>query len=289
MILLLALQVAWTRDVDAALAEAKRTDKLVVLHFQLAGRPLCRQMSEETFADVDVGRRLASFVAVLVDMAARPELFDATVGGKGALGTAVVDASLDPVSVLPGFATAPDFLRFLDRAEKGYPGLKAARGTAPPLALGDLYRDLQSPRRAEACWSEGASKGDAACHERLARALVLRGKNLDARRHLDAFRATKPSSGSDRAALTEGLILTLERKHAEAARVLDEALKAHPASPEADQMLLSLGYVRHMAGEDAKAIELLESLPKRFPTSPWVAEARLRIEHIKNPPPDHEH
>lgn len=289
MILLLALQAAWTRDVDAALAEAKRSDKLVVLHFQLAGRPLCKQMSEETFVDVEVGRRLKSFVAVFVDMEARPELFDATVGGKGALGTAVVDAALDPVSVLPGYAAASDFLRFLDRAEKGYPALKAARGTATPLALGDLYRDLQSPRRAEACWGEGASKGDALCHERLARALVLRGKNLDARRHLEAFRASTPAAGLDRAAFTEGLILTLERKHAEAVRVLDQALAAHPASPEGDQILLSLGYVRHMAGEDAKAIGILESLPKRFPASPWVAEAKLRIEHIKNPPPDHEH
>ncbi len=287
--LLLALQVAWSRDVDAALAEAKRSDKLVVLHFQLAGRPLCRQMSEETFTDPELGRRLSAFVAVFVDMAARPELFDATVGGKGALGTAVVDATLDPVSVLPGYASAADFLRFLDRAERGYPGLKAARGTSTPRALGDLYRDLQSPRRAEACWGEGASKGDAACHERLARALVLRGKNLDARRHLDLFRTSGLEDGRDRAGLTEGMILALERKHEAAARSLEETLRVHASSPEADQMLLTLGFVRHQLGDDAKAIGILESLPKRFPASPWVAEARLRIEHIKNPPPDHEH
>lgn len=287
--LLLALQVAWSRDVEAALAEAKRGDRLLVLHFQLAGRPLCKLMNEETFADVELGRRLKSFVPVFLDMAAHAELFERVVGGKGALGTAVVDASLDAVSVLTGYAGPRDVLRFLELAEQGYPKLKAVRGKVDPRELGDLYRDLQSPRRAEACWREGASMGDPACHERLARALVLRGKNLEAREQLAAFGASKSEEGRDRALLTEGMILALERRHAEAAKVLDVALAAHPASGEADQMLLALGFVRHQMGEDAKAIAILESLGKRFPASPWAAEARLRIEHIRNPPPDHEH
>lgn len=289
MILLAALQVAWARDVDAALAEAKRADRLVVLHFQLAGRPLCAQMNEETFKAPEVARRLTSFVAVFVDLAERAELFDRTVGGKGALGTAVVDVDLDPVSVLPGYAGAADFLRFLDRAERGYPGLKAARGRAGPRELGDLYRGLQSPRRAEACWREGAAQGDAACHGRLARALVLRGRNLEAREQLAAFRGARTESEADVAALTEGLILTLERRHAEAARVLEAAVRAHASSAEADQMLLSLGFVRHQLGENARAIETLEGMLKSFPESAWTAEARLRIEHIRNPPPEHQH
>lgn len=282
-------QVEWTRDVEAALAEAKRADRLVLLHFQLAGRPLCKLMSEETFADAEVGRRSTSFLRVFVDMAARPELFDATVGGKGALGTAVVDATLDVVSALPGYAGPRDFLRFLDAAEKGWPRLKAARGTSTPRELGDLYRELRSPRRAEACWREGVEKGDLLCHERLARALVLRGKNLDARKHLEAFRASGPAKDVDRAALTEGMILALERKHAESARVLDAALKAHPGSAEADQMLLALGFVLHEGGDDKAAIATLRGMLARFPDSPWAAEAKLRIEHIQNPPPDHEH
>ena len=289
MLLWAALQVAWGRDVEAALAEARRADRLVVLHFQLAGRPLCKQMTDETFADPEVARRMASFVPVFIDLAAQSELFERAVGGKGALGTAVVGADLDPVSVLPGFAGPRDFLRFLELAEAGAPRLKAARGKAGPRELGDLYRDLQSPRRAEACWREGAAAGDAACHERLARALVLRGRNLEAREQLEAFRKAGLDAGRDHAALTEGFILTLERKHAEAARVLDEAARAHPGSDEADRTLLALSFVRHQLGEDAKAIEILEAMLKRFPASPWAAEARLRIEHIRNPPPDHEH
>jgi tetratricopeptide (TPR) repeat protein len=278
--------VSWEKDVEAALAEAKRSGRLLLLHFQLAGRPACKRMSEETFADPDVARRLTSFHAVLLDMAARPELFERVVGGKGAIGTAVVDATLDPVSVLPGFAEPRDFLRFLDVAEKGYPRLKAAGG---PRELGDVYRDLQSPRRAEACWREGVEKGDLACHERLARALVRRGRNLEARTHLEAFRTSGPAAGLDRARLTEGLILALERRHAEAARVLEEALKSHPASDEADQMTLALGFVLHDGGDDQRALEVLEGLVKRFPGSPWTSDARQRIEHIRNPQPDHQH
>lgn len=287
--ILLLLQVAWARDVDAALAEAKRDGRLVLLHFQLAGRPAGKLMNDETFADPEVAKRSTSFVRVFVDMARRPELFEKTVGGKGALGSAVVDADLDPLSTLPGYAGPKEFLLFLDRAEKGWPRLKAARGTSTPRALGDLYQELRSPRRAEACWREGASSGDVLCHERLSRALVLRGKNLEARKHLESFRTSTSSEGADRAALTEGLILALERRHGESARALEAALKAHPASPEADQMMLSLGFVLHEGGNDAGGIAALEGMLKRFPDSAWAGEARLRIEHIKNPPPDHEH
>ena len=72
----MSAQAAWGKDVEAALAEAKGSGRLVVLHFQLAGRPLCKLMNEETFVDPDVARRLTSFHAVFVDMAARPEQED---------------------------------------------------------------------------------------------------------------------------------------------------------------------------------------------------------------------
>ena len=108
--------IAWRKDVDAALAEARRDGRLAVVHVQLAGRPLSRAMAERTFADAAVVARSAGYMNVWVDLAARPELFDRLIGGKGALGTAVLDGTGDVLSVLPGFAVplgvaGPDPLR----------------------------------------------------------------------------------------------------------------------------------------------------------------------------------
>jgi tetratricopeptide (TPR) repeat protein len=302
VILLLAQAVAWTRDYEAALAEAKKNDRRVAVHFQIKGRPAGQAMLEETFASAEVARRSAAFLNVWVDIDARPELFDRLLGGKGALGTCVVDGEGDVVSALPGFAGPNEYVRFLERAEKGYAGLRAAReksGAGPEamLALAEAYREIESPRRAEDCYRKvieggGAAGPAAVAHERLARYRVMRGKNVDARRHVAEFRRLDPENRTgraDRILLTEGLAFYVERKFDESRRTLEEALAKFPQSPEADHLMVSLGVVLHESGDDKRAMPLFQEMLRRFPDSPWAPEARQRIEHIKNPPPDHTH
>lgn len=302
MILLLAQAIAWQRDYEAALAEAKKADRRVVVHFQMESRPLGQAMSEETFARAEVVRRSAAFLNVWVDIDRRPELFDAQLGGKGGLGTCVVDGEGDVVSALPGFAGPREYVAFLDRAEKGYAALRAARersgaGAEAMLALAEAYRGLESPRRAEECYrkvieSAPGTPQAAAAHERMARYRVGRGKNLEARRHVEEYRRIDPDNRcgrADRILLTEGLAFYVERKFAESRRTLEEALARYPGSPEADHMMLSLGVVLHESGDDKRAMPLLEEMLRKFPDSSWAIEARLRIEHIRNPPADHSH
>jgi tetratricopeptide (TPR) repeat protein len=295
--------IDWKADYEEALGEARSEGKLLVVHFWSDARPLARTMAEETFGNREVILASAGFVNVRVEIDRRPELFRGTIGGRGALGTCVLDGTGDVVSALPGFAAAEAYLRFLERTRAGYPALRSAREAsarepgdrAARLACGESYLALDSLRRAEECFlgvlgAGGTGKSAAFAHERLARMRVLRGRVLEARDHLSEYRKLDPDGArGDRASLTEALILAVERSLKEALKVVEEAMARHPASEEIDQMLLTSGVVRHELGEDKRALEVLEGMLRRFPRSPWAPYARERIEHIKNPPPDHQH
>lgn len=298
--------IVWVADLDAARAQAREKDRRVVLHFFMPGRPICKSMADDTLADAGVARVVRDrFVAVRVDVEADPDLFESVIGSRGVLATCVLDADGDVLSELRGYAGPEAFLRFLEKAEAGYVAVKAARAalSASPddaalnVALGEAYRAADSPRRAAEYYRRALAGGStsaaaALAHERLARLRVMRGANLDARRHLESARRMDPegkATAQDRLLLTEGLILAVERKHLEAAAVLREALKRHPASAETDHLLFALGFSLHQGGQDKPALEALEEALRRFPGSAWAGPVKEQIEHLKNPQPDHTH
>jgi tetratricopeptide (TPR) repeat protein len=297
--------IDWKADYEAALAEARGNGRLVVVHFALEGRPLGREMAEQTFAHPGVvAASRGKFLCVRIDIARQPDLFQKTLGTKGGLGTAVVDGTGDVVSALPGFAAPEAYLAFLEKAARGYPALRAARDgaraddAASLYALGEAYESLDSPRRAEEEYARAVALGAkdpkplALAHERLARIFALRGKNREAREHLAEFRRLDGGNAfgrDDRALLTEGMILSLELKLEACAKHLEAALAKYPSGAESDQMLLLLGVTQHELKQPKAAMATLERLLREFPRSAWGADARLRIEHIKNPPPGHDH
>jgi tetratricopeptide (TPR) repeat protein len=308
------MSIDWKDDYESALAAARRQGRLLVVHFWLEGRPLYRAMNDETFKHPEVvALSNARFVNVKVDLGARPELFERLLGGRGGLGTAVVDATGDVVSALAGYAGPERYLDLLRRAEQGYGRLRAARAAAARApgelaalcALGEAYEALGSPRRAEEQFEKlvrpqpaaaqaapEAARYAAVGHERLARYRALAGRNREAAPHLAEYRRLDPDNRFgrlDRVAVTEALVAWIERRFDAAIRRLEEALGRFPASPERNQMLLGLGTVRHEAGDDAGALRALDRLLKEHPQSDSVAKAKEQIAHIKNPPPDHQH
>lgn len=291
--------LAWGSDLEAAKAEAGRLGRLVLLSFVRPGRPAAKALDEETFAGPSVLRRIREgFVPVRLDPAEKADVFDAVVGGRGAVATAIVGPDGDVVSVAGGFLGPKAFAELLDRASGGIEELAKRRAEAPSsgkamAACGDVYHRLGSPRRAEECWKAASESMDSeaagTAHARLARLRVERGRNLEARQHLEASRRSGTAVLSGSLALTEGLILGVERRHAEAARVLEEALKKDPAHAEKDHVLFALGFVLHQDRRDSEALAAFERLLSEFPASGWALHAREQVGHIRNPQPDHEH
>jgi tetratricopeptide (TPR) repeat protein len=302
-------RIDWKADYAAALAEARRDGKLIVVHFMIEGRPACVSMEEETLRHADVVAASKRFVGVKVDVDRRPDFYQGTVGGRGGLATCVLDTTNDVVSAVTGFIPADEYVRFLVRAERGHAALREAReaaasrpGDADSMsALAETYLRLESRRRAEECYEGaiqlGAKAGKAGasmvlCHERLARLAVVRGRNKEARGHLAEVRRLDPegkTGKADRLLLTEAIALGIERRHLEAVRLLEDGLKGHPASEEADYMRFVLGFVLHQLPDDKRALEVLEDLVRSFPASAWIKTAKEQIGHIKNPQPDHTH
>ncbi len=312
LLLVLALQsgIDWKPDFEAARKAAG--GRLLLVSFVMKGRPVAQAMEEETFSNAAVRRRIGeAFMPVRLEAVQGADLFRELIGGRGALASAVVDASGDVVSILPGYAGPEDYLRFLQRAQAGYPALEAARqawirqpeslGTL--FELGERYRELDSLKRAEDIWAEVADRAErlpvleaaerraaAASHERLARRRVLRGRIPETQRHLGEARRLDGEGRLEAGLLlSEGLVRGLERRHAEAARILDAALQRFPAHAERDHVLFALGFVLHQDRKDARALAVLEGMLAEYPKSAWAAAAREQVGHIKNPQPDHEH
>jgi tetratricopeptide (TPR) repeat protein len=260
-----------------------------------------------------VARAAAGLLPVRIDADRRQDLYERVVGGRGGLATAAVDATGDVVSVLAGYAAPEAFVAFVAAARAGWPRLSAVRRTAARRprdpaalqALAETYEALASPRRAEETYqqalalAEGAPRPGAtarrvaaAAHERLARAVVTRGRNLEARVHLDAYRALDPDDRLGRrarATFTEALVLFVERRLAESLRVLDQALASGLRPEDAAHALYVRGIVQHEMRDDVGGIATLERLRREHPGSRWAALAADQIAHIKNPTADHQH
>jgi tetratricopeptide (TPR) repeat protein len=306
--------MVWRLDFEAASAEARKNRKLLLAHFWMEGRPLTKEMEIDTFSDPEViGLTNEKFVCVKVDIQARPELFERTIGGRGGLGSSILDQTLDVVSTLPGYADAQVFREFLQRAEQGYPKLRAARvaASSSPLnparlrALAEIYEELNSPKRAQECLQKILAlrpKGPnewaalrpyvAFAHERLARSLALKGRNREASLQALEYRKLDPDNRfgrTDRILLTEGLVAWIERRFGDSLRILRDVLHAYPASEERDKQLLALGTVLHESGDDRPALEALEKVLREHPDSTSLRQVREQIYHIKNPPAEHVH
>jgi tetratricopeptide (TPR) repeat protein len=303
----------WRDDYDAALVEAGRQDRLVLVQFTRDDRPVCKAMARDTLAHPDVMQICRnSFLCVRVDSSRQADLFQRLTGASGALAACVVDGTGEAAAVLPGYAGPQAYVRFLERAREGYPRLREARAAwkAVPddprktFDLAEAYRRLEHHVRAEELYLQVTEAGDSAlgpdgalrdlaalAHERLARIRVIRGRSLDARGHLASFRRLDPGDRLGRAdavRLTEALACANEMKFDEAARLLAR-VPTEAAAEDADRALFTAGVIGHETGDYAAALKTLERMVREHPRSPLRDRAEERIEHIRNPPPGHSH
>lgn len=298
--------IEWSDSVDAALACAKDSGSLVVVHFSRGDRPVDGAMRETTFADPGVIGASRRFEHVRVDAESRPELFERLTGERGALATCVLDGSGATVAVQRGYAGPREYVAFLGRVEREVGAWRAARATvaADPRdasaqrALGEVCAHLGREREAEECFAralELARESDSSLPvavrslEGLARLEVERGRSSDARRHLAELRRVDPRrelERRDHTLLTEVLVLFVERKITAAAALLEEC---RASCSEPDRALLAFGEVSHESGAEDAALVALRTLVQDHPDSPWRRRAEECIAHIENPQWEHAH
>jgi tetratricopeptide (TPR) repeat protein len=166
--------------------------------------------------------------------------------------------------------------------------------------LGATYDDLDSPYRAEACFraaidmaqryaDTGGGNAVSGAHERLARILVSRGKNVLARSELEQVKSCPDAMQGDRFLLTEALLLSLERKLREAIGRLGEVLQHDPRSGQHPEALFTLASLQHELREDPAAIATLEELERAYPATRFASAGRRLVEHIRQGSSGHQH
>jgi uncharacterized protein len=128
--------VAWRPWGDEAFAEARRTDKIVLVDVGIEGCTACRWMYEDTYRDEAVVQLLAeSFVTIAVDADVQPDLgsrFEAW----GWPATIIMTPEREQVLALRGSRSPEVFAKFLADvvAKKKEGALRTAAETAPAAA-----------------------------------------------------------------------------------------------------------------------------------------------------------
>lgn len=112
----MSTSVAWRADYDAALGEAKKTGRPMVVEFYLEGCPHCQRLAKETHTDAQVAAALNErFVPVRLEGRQHMDLVQ-KFGVRGAPTTLIVDASGKEISRMVGFHTPQEYLAELNKA-----------------------------------------------------------------------------------------------------------------------------------------------------------------------------
>lgn len=297
-LLLLLCQVAcvappdWQRDMQQALSETRRAQQDLIVYFALPGRDASDLMESRLGEPVVIAAlQRGDFAAVIADGVKLKRLYGEWIGGGEGMGVCVLDGQGYCYAARPGPQDPEQVAAFLDmcaakRSDLADLRAKLQQATVSPLdqhALGCLLLDLGCRVHCEPLLIDAAMSGVADSKHRLARLYALDGNVQAARRWLKASPRT-PS-----AMLTEGYILFKERRHAEAAKVLAEAVATKRLGPERQHALLYLGKSLHEAKQEEEAIVMLEALAAEGTGSTFEAAARHTLNHIYNPGQSHAH
>ena len=308
MIALLALLLAqdakidWKRDHDAALQEAKKAGKYLIVHFGGPNCQWCEKMDKETYTDkavIDFSNK--GFVNVGLDTEKDKKLAERYKVGPIPV-TFVLTPDGDRVSTLLGYLPAEDYKTGVETAVATHkkllelqPRLKAAP-TDPALLLqaADLHAELGDQKnaadalvRAVEKTPDAADKGkllvkafhylnDADADGEVNRAILQIADRMDAL-DTDGRLALK-----DDAAFARAMVAFNKEDWAGVIQKLEELVKKWPDGDQAAPALLTLANVFHEAKHDnAKAEATLQRMIEKYPKSQFIERAKEMLEHIK--------
>lgn len=298
VLLLLQAGIDWKTDYKAALTEAQKDGRYVVVFFGAADIPPSQKMKTVTFAHKDVIEWFArKYVCVWVE-AEKPNDLAKQLGIETIPTTVVVSSTGERVMKKEGYV-GPGFYKSLVSSSvsshqdllKLQAKLKGDPENAELLAeIARKYYALDRPRDSAAAWVRAASKqADGKAKAALLSLALNRLAEVDADEELNgsllaiAAEVEKLDPARLPDAMTARAQVALNREQpAEALALYEEIVAKHPASAKAPSALLGLADLYHHAKKDnKKAIALLERLLKEYPRSDAADDARGMLEHIK--------
>jgi thioredoxin-like negative regulator of GroEL len=290
--------VNWKKDYDAALQEAAKDGRYVVVFFGGPDCPPCAKMKETTFKDKALVEHLnKTYVNVLVFLDGPNPV--AKQFGIEAIPTLFLVASDGTrVRKWEGYVGPEDYRKGLEAAVASFPKVKdlEAKLKLDPDSLelnveaAKHYEALGRPRSAADALKRVAGRTD----EPKARAKVLvqvlgqlysveTDDALNEELLAVAAEAEKLDPAQRGEALAARAQVAMNReKHEDAIKLFEEVVEKHPTCDKAAVSLLWLADLYHHAQKDnAKAKKALEKILEKYPKSDVVDDAKAMLEHIK--------
>ncbi len=298
LILLAALQVDWKPGLEAALAEAKKDGRPVLLLFAVAGSEAVARMEKDTFGDAPTAAWSAkAFVHARIDAAKAKDL--ASTYGVSEIPTVVLLSSAgERITVLPGYQGPDGYKDCLEGALATWAKLQALepklKDAAPALwaeaaglraDLGDGRRAGQAYRKAATASADPKDKGGY-----LAKAFnhlnsveaddAVTAEILAVAAELDAL---DPKLGfADDAAYARAMADYNKEDWDGAIKKLEEVAAKWPEADRAPLALMGLGDLYHHVKKDhKKAVERIQRVIDRYQHTEWAERAKHFLEHIR--------
>jgi thioredoxin-related protein len=151
-------KIQWHQDLQKALAQARKQNKLLFVHFYTESCPFCQKMQQKTFPHVKVRRELQHFVAAKINLSQNQDLtqrFEV----KGVPDNRVYAPKEESLVMhLAGFSEAESFSSHLQKTRHHYAAgqqllarYQSAQGQQKPqiaLKLGRYHYNLEKYRKA---------------------------------------------------------------------------------------------------------------------------------------------
>jgi tetratricopeptide (TPR) repeat protein len=247
--------IEWRGDFDAALEEAKKTRKPLLVDFEAESCRWCARLDENTYRDPVVVELSRRFVPVEIDLDAGPD--------------EVAIATRYKVSSLPSIVfISPSGHQLLKvdgfQGEGQFPNtMRAALKAAGKVAAWE--RDIdRDGKDAGALFGLGAHLFEERQYEQ-ARELLSRARKLDAKRAVAERKRTR---------LLLGVVQYYDGRHVEAQELLREGLALGHSEELDPHLLYLLGRCYEDSGRPASARKVYEKVLAKYGASPVADTAR---------------
>lgn len=290
MLLLLALQIDWKPDLEAALAEAKKSGRPVLLHFFKVDSTASERMEKDTFGNAEVAAFSSKLLVHVRREVGQHQALALKHGANEIPFSVLLNADGERISALPGYLGPEAYKEGVDAALKAWTKLSALKPGQDAEAAG-LWEELGDGRKSGQAWRR-ASKAAADPKEKgalLAKALnqlnsveaedAVTEEMLAVAGELDAL---DPALGyADDAAYGRAMADYNKEDWDEAIAKLEALAAKWPEGDRAPMALLGLADLHHHAKKDhKKAMACAQKVIDKY-KGEWAERAKHVLEHIK--------